>query len=379
MKRPLLASALLFSLASLMACQEAEPQVQRNRTVHKRLVPGSVVGEARKAPSRDNVVSLELAADDVPEEAACGGGGGGAGEEEPPAECVAWVEEVDSYDPATGNFEYLNTCAEGGDLASSHTVGHSDEMGNGNYTQTYTMRDGSVIVWTFVYTLGEDQISQVYTGSSSDGTQLNAVYRYPAEGITEVDEHYVLADGGTSDSVGTYDAQGRFTGTSSYDDPATPESPDTHLTQVENDEGLRQDYTYLYDNWNVTYNAFYPAAGGLAYNFRSDDRATIALPDFDGEYSYLPDGSGLGSYIQKFDDGSTLNVEHVINTDGSYTESWVFHDATTAVDPDQEGHVNYPACGAGTGSLTTRVDGGDPETCDLHVEMDGATTVDNCR
>ena len=68
-----------------------------------------------------------------------------------------------------------------------------------------------------------------------------------------------------------------------------------------------------------------------------------ASPDFDGEYSYLPDGSGLGSYIQKFDDGSTLNVEHVINTDGSYTESWVFHDATTAVDPDQEGHVNYPS------------------------------------
>lgn len=374
MKRSLLLLSSSFVVAALCGCQESTPQVTHDRSVHRGTVPpGRLTTAAKKVTSRDRVAKLDSAANSETDQ--CGSSGG----REEQTECADWHKDLERSNQNTGEFEYIYSCATGGDIATIRTVGVGDAEGNGHYTQTYAMRDGSEILWTYTYTLGADGISQDYVGSSSDGTQYTGTYRYLANDVTEMHEVYTMPGaGGISKVDGTTDAAERFTGTQSWDDPATPEDPDSRLVQTENDAGLRQNYTYIFEGWDVSYNAFYPAAGGLEYDWTSDDRATTASPDYRGAYVYASDNSGSGSYRQLFNDGSFLDVSHVVVADGSYTEHWEWHDATTPQDLDQKGDLAYTPCGPGTGTMTTYVQGGAPETCHVRVDLDGTTTVDQC-
>ena len=45
---------------------------------------------------------------------------------------------------------------------------------------------------------------------------------------------------------------------------------------------------------------------------------------------------------------------------------------------NRKARVHYAADGTGEGTITTHVVGGEPETCQIHIDAGGNTSVDNC-
>jgi hypothetical protein len=294
-------------------------------------------------------------------------------------ECVEWVAEEESYHPSTGEFVYRYTCAVGGDIAVSETRGVDDGAGNGSYTTTYTMRDGSVVAWSYTYALDADGVTQHYQGESTTGESFVATYVYQANGDSLAHEVWTLAEG-VYTVDGTNFNDGRFAGTEQFDDPTTAASPDWSMEYSEGADGtFSQVVSGSFDGWLTEYSYAVASDGSAAYAFTYDELATTAAPDFAGHYDYAADGSGSGSYRQLFDDGSVLDVVDSFTSDGKVTESWRFDDATTELALDQEGVMNHDVDGSGSGSIVFHLSDGSSQTCQVTVNADGTSLIDNCQ
>jgi hypothetical protein len=298
---------------------------------------------------------------------------------EAPGECTEWVTELESWDETTGDFEYRQTCALGGAIAVVHTVGNEDPTTHvGNYTTTYELRDGSSVVWTVSYHPNADG-SYDHAGSSSDGSSFTATYTYNADGSTSAHEEWSYPGGYFYTVDGTYFADGRFDGTIVYDDLATAANPDFTVVEHDAADGTITQ-TYLYDAGGLSAEETYVLRtdGSMAITFAYDDPATGVNPDFAGAYDYAASGSGTGGYHQSFDDGGGLDVAHVVEASGAYTESWSYADPDPAVAVDQDGSAAYGADGSGAGSYTNHLADGSSITCSFSVASDGTVTDGGC-
>lgn len=292
--------------------------------------------------------------------------------------CEQWERTEETWSAITGEFRYVDECMDGlGDIARAVTEGSGDNEGNGSYTVTYELRDGGAIIWDYEYTTDPETGTTTTTGSSNEGETYVGEHTYDeATGDTLVHEEYEYTEG-TYVLDGTYSAEGFFDGTSVFDDPATDASPDYVMTHAEDENGLVQSVDGVFDGWGYDYDYVVNADGSADYDFESDDPLTQVSPDYSGAYDYAADGSGAGEYLQLFDDGSKMVVTDVWDSE-SLTESWVFDDAATALAVDQEGSIAYGTDGSGSGSVTTHLEDGTQETCQLDVSADGATTVSEC-
>jgi hypothetical protein len=350
--------AALLALPLVGGCEGATPQISDDKVLPDLVLPQSGLQKSGSAKT------LLLSADDAATSDA---------EHEGPAECLAWITVEESYDEVTGAFVYRYSCPEGGDIASSSTVGVDDFMGNGSYTYTLVLRDGTEIVWEYTYVLGADGISQIYDASSNEGETYHGVRTYLANDDVMVDEVWGLLEGEYS-LQGVYAPDGRFNGTSIFDDPNTAASPDYTLVHQENVDGsFSQSVDGIFDGWLSQYTYALSADGTVDYAFLSDDLATLATPDFVGAYHYDIDGSGHGAYTQNLDDGSTIDVSDVFDATGVVTESWAFDDAATALAVDQEGVIVYQTDGTGVGTVTFHFDDSESVTCAVSVTAEGST------
>jgi hypothetical protein len=353
MNRKNLLAAACLALPALVACEGSVPQVKQHQAVVPSLTPNTAV-QALDAPSSE----------DADAEAMSG-------------ECEEWVEVSSTYDEAAGTFASEYACTAGGAIERTTTEGQGDMMGNGSYTQTYFLRDGSEIVWSYTYT--SDQVSTTYVGTSSEGDTYEGTYTYLDMDTTQVHEVYTTADGiYTTDGISANDGSS-FDGSTAFDDPNTAASPDYVYENTQQDDGsYSQVVQSAGDGWTSSYTATFEVDGSFDYQFQTDLTETVVAPDYAGSYGYAADGSGEGEYTQSYDDGSSLLVSHVIAADGSYDESWTFDDAATDQGVDQEGSIHYAADGTGSGTITTHVVNGDDEICAVSVSADGTSSVDDC-
>ncbi|MFH1807594.1 MAG: hypothetical protein ABIJ09_02525 [Pseudomonadota bacterium] len=293
-------------------------------------------------------------------------------------ECQAWTTEEESYDAASGAFVYRYRCDAGGDLLLVETRGVDDGLGNGQYTTTYDLRAGGQIVWSFSYTTEDDGLTTNYAGSSTEGESMSGVYTVLETGETQTSEVWNTLEGSYIVD-GVYSEDGRFNGSSSFDDPATEQSPDWTVVNLEGSDGsFSQDVSGVFDGWLSTYTYSVAADGSASYSFVHDELVTSVSPDFEGAYSYQADGSGEGHYRQLFEDGSVMVVTDAFEADGSLTESWELDDAATELEVDQRGTIHFDASGLGTGSVTFFAEDGSRETCEIRIDVDGTQTLSAC-
>ena len=73
-----------------------------------------------------------------------------------------------------------------------------------------------------------------------------------------------------------------------------------------------------------------------------------------------------------------LDVVDSFTSDGQVTESWRFDDATTELALDQEGVMNYGVDGSGSGTIVFYLGDGSSQTCQVTVNADGTSVIDNC-
>jgi len=352
------ALALAVALAPALACEREVPEIQRE-------IP-DIVLPSKKLDKQGSVLALQASAEDS------------ATDDEEEGECLSWITVEETYNATTGAFRYEYACEEGGDLAGYVTEGVDDFEGNGHYTQTLMLRDGGEIVWNYTYTLGADGMSQIYDGVSSEGETHHSIQTYLADESVHVEETWGLIEG-VYTTNGTYDDEGRFNGTSSFDDPNTEASPDYTLEQS---QGFGCEFSQVVDgvfeNTATSYSYTVDIECVVSYVFVNDDLSTLASPDFDGGYTYQADGSGEGSYLQNLDDGSHIEVADAFTADGVVTQSWLFDDVATEVAIDQEGAIVYQPDGTGEGSVTYHFDDGDSQTCAVVINADGETIVSDC-
>ena len=352
----------LFTVPLIGACEGSTPQLSEESVLPDLVLPQAGLQKSGSAKA------LLLTADDAAtsdEES-----------EEEESECLEWVTVEESFDEETGAFAYHYSCAEGGDIATSSTIGVDDFQGNGSYTYTLVLRDGTEIIWEYVYVLGDDGISQVFDATSNEGETYHGVRTYLDDDNTMVDETWGLIEGSYI-LQGTYDEEGRFNGTSIFDDPNTEASPDYTLEHAENADGsFSQSVDGVFEGWLSQYTYALNADGTVDYDFLSDDLATIASPDFVGVYHYNADGSGDGAYTQNLDDGSLIDVVDLFDAAGVVTESWTFDDAATALAVDQEGEIVYQPDGTGVGTVTFHFDDAESLTCAVTVSGEDESTLD---
>lgn len=281
-----------------------------------------------------------------------------------------------------GSFITETDCSPGGGIAKVRNEGTQDELGNGSYDQTTIHEDETQHVWHFTYTTSADFLTTTYVGVSEDGSETyEGVYTYLGQ-VGEVTSNDMTElwnlDEGTYQTAGIVGSDGSFAGTQSFDDPATDASPDWIMDSVSNADGFSQDVHFVGEGFVSDYTYVVDALGNADYAFATDMEGTEVDPDFAGEYVYAADGSGSGSYMQSFDDGSTLLVSDVIAADGSLVESWIFDDSATDQDVDQEGSMAWALDGSASGTVTSHVVGGGEQTCDVNVSADGVQTIANC-
>lgn len=353
MKRTIHSITLAAAAMALAACEGSVPQGGEHGTVLPSVAPRSQIA-ALSSPSSDE-----------------------ASEEEVPA-CEDWQMVEEQWNAATGEFSNVWQCESEGVVQRSITDGVQNADGTGNFTRTFEV-DGVVIeVWSFTFTTSADGLTQTYDATSDQGGTYQGSYVYAEDGSSTVHEVWTLAEG-TYLIDGSYDAAGVFTGTTRFDDPATEASPDYVVVNSPlEDGGFRQEVNSQGDGFTSHYLADFAADGSTHYTFETDDTSSEVNPDWVGEYSWDASGVGSGSYTQSFDDGSLLSVSDSFGADGSTDESWTFDDATTEQAVDQEGQVHYSADGSGEGTITTHVVGGEAETCQIHIDAAGNTTIDQC-
>jgi hypothetical protein len=286
-----------------------------------------------------------------------------------------------TYNEETGEFSSLWTCDAGGGIATIANVGQTDpNTGDGGYDQITTFEDGSASTWHFTIDVSDDFLVQAYHGESEGGLEsYDGTYTFRDDGDWDVDDIWRMHEG-TYTIVGVQSADGEeFDGHETFDDPHTDVDPDWELDYVQNADGTFSQTVHTNgDGFVSDYDYVQNADGSSVYNFVTDMLATDAAPDFEGSYAYNADFSGAGDYVQNFEDGSLLNVHDVIAADGSVLESWTFDDAGTALDVDQEGEIAYAADGSGEGTFTLHSEGGESETCEIHLSADGTQTIDHC-
>ena len=351
----LMAAVLLAS-----ACDGRFPSVRGVGTVVPTLSPPTEIS-ARHIPAYDTN-SLEDGDSDVDS-------------------CQEWVVERELHNRWTGEYEQVLSCTEGGEIATIHVLGTRDGPSSGRYRVIYTLRTGERITWNYEYFPDADDPDAIrYLGFSSRGEEYRALRR----DLDDDGGYYMLEEWTLDDGMyvveGVYDAEDRFNGTVTFDDPSTEQSPDSHLVNLEEDDGaITQVFDGYMDGWHVEEHLYIAADGSLVYEYDSDDLSTDAEPDYSGGYRFDVSGAGVGEYLQLHDDGSVLEVEQQIEITGAYREVWRFRDALTEQPIDQEGVLRYDGAGNAVGSLTTYVVGGSAETCDLNVSAEGSTVISNCR
>lgn len=341
-----------LAVLGLGACESAVPRANDRGTVLPSIAPRTQIA-ALAAPATDE------AAAEVPA-------------------CEDWQLIEDSYDGVTGAFHSVWQCESEGVVQRSITDGVDNGDGTGSFTRSFEVNGAAVETWTFEYHLSDDGLSQIYTATSDQGGSYQGVYTAGEDGGTIVHEAWHLAEGEYLID-GEYDADGNFTGTTRFDDPATEASPDYLVRDSRLDDGgFRQEVDSREDGFSSHYIADFSAEGTTHYSFETDDTSTEVNPDWVGSYHWDASGVGSGNYTQSFDDGSSLVVTDTFAADGSVEESWTFDDATTEQAVDQEGSVRYAADGTGEGTVTTHVVDGEAETCQIHIDAAGNTSVDNC-
>lgn len=344
---------LAIAALALAACEGSVPQSSDRGAVLPSVAPRSQIA-ALSSPSAD-----EASAEEIPA-------------------CDDWQMVEETWNQATGEFHNVWQCESEGVVQRSITDGVDHGDGTGTFTRVFEVDGVAQETWTFEYTVSEDQLTQLYTATSDQGGTYQGSYTYAEDGSSTVHEVWTLAEG-TYLIDGNYDAEGNFTGTTRFDDPATEASPDYVVVNSQLDDGgFRQEVNSQGDGFTSHYIADFAADGTTHYDFETDDTSTAVNPDWVGTYDWDANGVGEGSYTQDFDDGSLLTVSDVFAADGSTDESWTFDDATTEQAVDQEGQVHYAADGTGEGTITTHVVGGDPEICQIHIDAAGSTTIDNC-
>lgn len=300
--------------------------------------------------------------------------------------CDNWQREIHRQDAVSGEFEYLDLCTSGGEIASVHTQGIDNGDGSGQLTITYEYRDGHLVHWQMQYQLdAADRETTHYLGQSDQDERFAGDYRPLATGETEVHE-WLTQPSQEIETTGLRDADGRFNGHYAVDVLETEQKPDWTLDQEQRVDGtLIQVLRRERDGWllreTLTMNIH---ADEAAYGFRYDDLSSAVLPDIEGAYILATPGSvnagaGQGGYTRHEEDGSELRVEHQLASDGAYHETWRYDDVRSPAEIDQEGWLDYNVDGYGAGELITYVVGGSAETCDIHVDDEGQTRIDHCK
>ena len=302
----------------------------------------------------------------------------GASESSTDFSCDAWVTETEVYDDATGAFEYVYTCPSGGDIARVRDVG-SSVGGTGSFVVTYTLRDGSTIVWNYAFAPGAAPNSQITTGTSDRGSSYASLRNGNGDGTYTTHEVLAYLDGiYTTD--GTFSIDGDAgTGTQSFDDPSTPASPDStsSFTSAADGSGSAHATGISRNGWAFTTDNTWDAAGAWTQDFTSNDPATTSSPDYTGTYGGAGDG-GVGDWSQAFDDGSSMEL-HEEWSATSWRQDWSWNDPALAPTPDQDGSITYIADGSGSGWFTDHFADGSSRTCDLLIDAAGTSTITNCR
>lgn len=352
MTRPTYSITLVLAALGLAACDSAVPQASDRGAVLPSIAPRSQIA-ALAAPAADE-----------------------ADAEVPP--CEDWVETENTWDGVTGAFHSVWQCESEGVVQRSITDGVDNGDGTGTFTRVFEVDGAAIETWSFEYHMSDDGLTQLYTATSDTGSSYEGSYTATADGGSTAHEAWHVAEGEYLID-GVYDAEGNFTGTTRFDDPATEASPDYVVeNSMLDDGGFRQEVNSQGDGYTSHYIADFTADGTTHYTFETDDTSSAVNPDFVGSYDWDASGVGSGSYTQSFDDGSLLSVSDTFAADGSTEESWSFDDAGTEQPVDQEGSVRYAADGTGEGTITTHVVGGEPETCQIHIDAGGNTSVDNC-
>lgn len=273
------------------------------------------------------------------------------------------------------------TCAPGGGIARVRSEGQSDPAtGDGSYDQIAILDDGSEELWHFTVDIAADGSTNHNVGTSDDGSEsIDSLYtRLDAEGSYRVETTSSMAEG-VYVTNGVQGADGvSWTGTTSFDDPATERSPDWSYDLVMNPDGSgTQTVDYAGEGYTTHYTMDFSADRSSSYDFETDLTSTALTPDYTGAYDYAADGTGTGNYTRFFEDGSTTEVQEVIASD-RLLQSWVFDDASTDQAIDQTGEMTWHADGSGEGSVSFHVVDGGVQTCQVRVSADGVQTIDSC-
>ncbi len=359
MTRPLIALCALAAVVAATGCDDGVPTV---RFADDPVVPGLDVHRGPATLSSPLTVATN----------------GGERQDDEGA-CEQWDIVAETFDQSTGRFSGEYVCPSGGDIASYTVDGVDNLDGTGHYTQTRQLRDGREVVWEFVFTYSYDGADQSFTGTSSLGEYFWGDYRYEQNGDEHIDEEWRLVEG-TYRNRGVLRTDGLFIGTRAFDDPDTEVSPDWMIAlEIDDDGAYVQTVDHTQNGIHRDYTYVVKPDGTAVYVFENDLVDSLANPDFVGEYIYNPDGSGAGSYLQRFDDGSTNLVEDVFLTGGGLIESWTFDDAATERATDQTGELVYDlAARVAEGFVVWVMDDGAERRCALSVNGDGVTTIADC-
>lgn len=352
--RPSMLLALSALGVTVSACEGAIPRVDGKEIVLPSRTPNKSV-QALEAPSTDNA--------DANANSFCLGGG---------------VQTRNEFND-DGSFVTEFSCEPGGGMASFRNEGTIDpNTGDGTYDQVLVYEDGSEYAYHFVVDTLEDGVTQIYDGVDDAGTRSShSTYVYNEDGSSQVEETWTTPEGNYT-IEGTYLADGAWEGTTIFDDPATPQSPDYNYEELRGADGTSSQVVHLNSEGSSTdYNYSVNIDGSSRYDFTTDLDDTLVDPDFEGAYHYAADGSGEGSYTEAFDDGSSMIVTDVIRSDGTAQESWSFDDISTDQPVDQEGVLEFAADGSAEGTVTTHVLAGESQTCRLRI-VDGVSEVDQC-
>ena len=258
-------------------------------------------------------------------------------------------------------------------------TGHLDFDGQGNVTHAnYIERrrhtDGSEASWNTDFVAGSTTLS--LDAREHGGTHVVSLGTDSSSKL-RVDETWSLASIFQEQVSTTYNFSGGVQQNWTRDDIATAVNPDrTANFNLAADGSGSGSLVWNYDHGiSQTYQITLAADGSYDSVITYEDPGTTVSPDGQGTFHVDATYVGSGTYVEKYDDGSRLDIAEMYEIDGSTRDDFTFDDASTAFTPDLEGGNVYFYDGSGNGFWKTHNAVGIAETCTY--DFDAAGTISN--
>lgn len=245
-----------------------------------------------------------------------------------------------------------------------------------DYVELRHYADGRQDTWDVHFDLAGAMLT-VDARERTRGTRVHSVSRSTSNGLF-IDETWTLAatfeeQVSTRYSIGSVNIAQQWT----RDDLATDASPDrTASFTIYQDGSGDGTLVWNYDH-GITqkFGLVLNTDGSYTETLVFEDPGTTVSPDGQGTFAINASYAGNGNYVERYDDGSRLDIAETYNLNGSERDDFTFDDASTTFAPDLDGHNVYQYDRSGNGEYHKHAADGSFETCDY--DFDPAGTITN--